>query len=119
MRIAPALLVAPALVPLARRPRLALTREAALFGSPLVLGFLTLAGIVLVADWPSFLPRYVNPEFVLLAMFSAWAWLELRARPRTIAAAAALASLFCAAVWVYMAGAYYFTNIGGSLGIHA
>ena len=119
VRIAPALLALAALVPVVRRPQLALTREATLFAVPLVLGVLMLAGIVLVADWPSFLPRYVNPEFVLIALFAAWAWLEQRARPRTIARAAALASLFCAAIWVYMAGAYYFTNIGGSLGIHA
>ena len=25
----------------------------------------------------------------------------------------------CGAVWVYMAGAYYFTNVGAALGIHA
>ena len=119
LRLVPALLLAAALVPLLRRPRLARSRAAALFASPLVLGFLTLAGIVLFADWPSFLPRYVNTEFVLLALFAAWAWFELRARPGAILATAAAATALSGAVWVYMAGAFYFTNIGASLGIHA
>ena len=119
LRLVPALLLAAALVPLVRRPRLARSRATALFASPLVLGFLTLAGIVLFADWPSFLPRYLNAEFVLLALFAAWAWVELRARPGVILATAAAATALSAAVWVYMAGAFYFTNVGASLGIHA
>ena len=119
LRVLPALLLAAALIPLLRRPRLARTPAAALLVSPLALGFLTMAGIVLFADWPSFLPRYVNAEFVLLALFAAWAWLESHARPHAILAAAGAASLLSAAVWVYMAGAFYFTNIGASLGIHA
>jgi len=119
LRVVPALLLLAALIPLLRRPRLVRSLPAGLLASPLALGFLMLAGIVLFADWPSFLPRYVNAEFILLAMFAAWAWLELEARARTIAAAATAASLLSAAVWVYMAGAYYFTNVGASLGIHA
>lgn len=119
LRVVPALLLLIALIPLLRRPRLLRSLPTGLLASPLALGFLMLAGIVLFADWPSFLPRYVNAEFVLLAMFAAWAWIELEARPRTIVAAATAASLLSAAVWVYMAGSYYFTNIGGSLGIHA
>ncbi len=119
LRVAPALLAAAALAPLARRPRLAVTRQAALLAAPLALGFLTLVAIVLAADWPSFLPRYVNPEFVLLAVFAGWAWLAAGARPRAVAAGAVLASALPAAVWVWMAGAFYFTNVGRALGIHA
>ena len=119
LRVVPALLLLAALIPLLRRPRLLRSLPTGLLASPLGLGFLMLAGIVLFAHWPSFLPRYLNAEFVLLAMFAAWAWLELEAPPRTMVAAATAASLLSAAVWVYMAGAYYFTNVGGSLGIHA
>jgi hypothetical protein len=32
---------------------------------------------------------------------------------------AALSSFVVALIWVYMAGAYYFTNVGATLGIHA
>lgn len=31
---------------------------------------------------------------------------------------AALPSFVVALIWIYMAGAYYFTNVGATLGIH-
>lgn len=117
--IVPALLVAGALIPVAIRPRLLRSRAAALLAAPLPLGVLTLAGIVVFADWPSFMPRYVNPTMPLLALFAVWAWLALRRRPAVLLGLVTLSSALTAFVWVYMAGAYYFTHIGAALGIHA
>jgi hypothetical protein len=116
----PALLVVVAALPVVRRPRLLLSRTAALLGAPFVLGLATLAGIVLLADWPSsFLPRFLNPMLGPLALFAAWAWLSTDIPERRVLAVAATISITAAFVWVYMAGAYYFTNVGASLGIHA
>jgi hypothetical protein len=117
--LVPAVLLAGALVPALRRPRLLRSRAAALLGSPLPLGVITLAGIVVIVDWPSFLPRYVNPALPLLALFAAWAWQGTRRWPGAVLATVAGSTVLTGAVWVYMAGAYYFTNIGAALGIHA
>jgi hypothetical protein len=70
-------------------------------------------------DWPSFLPRYINPTLPLLALFAAWAWQATRRRPGAALAIVAASSALTGAVWFYMAGAYYFTNVGAALGIHA
>jgi len=115
----PAALLGGLLALAALRPALLRSRAAALLGAPLPLGILALAGIVIVEDWPSFLPRYVNPAIVLLALFLAWAWLAADRAPRVLVAGAAVASALTAFVWVYMAAAFYFTHIGASLGIHA
>jgi hypothetical protein len=117
--LVPALLLAGALIPALRRPRLLYSRAAALLASPLPLGLITLAGIVVLVDWPSFLPRYVNPTLPLLALFAAWAWQSTRWRPGALLAIVAASSALTGAIWVYMAGAYYFTNVGAALGIHA
>ena len=117
--IVPALVVAGALIPLAIRPRLLRSRAAALLAAPLPLGILTLAGVVVFAAWPSFMPRYVNPTMPLLALFAVWAWLALRWRPAVLLGLVTLCSALTTFVWVYMAGAYYFTHIGAALGIHA
>ena len=117
--LVPALLLAGALLPLARSPRMLRSRAAALLAAPLALGLITLAGIVVLADWPSFLPRYINPTLPLLALFMAWGWQTARRRPGPLLALVAASSALTAFVWVFMAGAYYFTNIGASLGIHA
>ena len=115
----PAALLGGLLALAALRPALLRSRAAALLAAPLPLGILALAGIVIVEDWPSFLPRYVNPAIVLLALFLAWAWLAADRAPRVLVAGAAVASALTAFVWVYMAAAFYFTHIGASLGIHA
>jgi 4-amino-4-deoxy-L-arabinose transferase-like glycosyltransferase len=115
----PALLLAGAVIPVLRRPRLLRSRAAALLASPLALGLITLAGIVVFVDWPSFLPRYINPTLPLLALFAAWAWQATRRRPGAALAIVAGSSALTGAVWFYMAGAYYFTNVGAALGIHA
>ena len=115
----PALLLAGALIPVLRRPALLRSRAAALLGSPLPLGVITLAGIVVFVDWPSFLPRYINASLPLLALFAAWAWQTTRRRPGTLLAIVATSSALTGLVWFYMAGGYYFTNVGAALGIHA
>ncbi len=117
--LVPAVTLAGAVTALAIRPRLLRSRASALLAAPLPLGILTLAGIVVFADWPSFTPRYVNPTMPLLALFAVWAWIELRRRTRVLTAIVTAASAATVFVWIYMAGAYYFTHAGSSLGIHA
>ncbi len=117
--LVPATLLAGALIPLALRPKLLRSRAAALLAAPLPLGVLMLAAIVVLADWPSFMPRYVNPAMPLLALFAVWAWQAMRRGSGPLLALVAGCSALSAFVWVYMAGAYYFTNVGATLGIHA
>jgi 4-amino-4-deoxy-L-arabinose transferase-like glycosyltransferase len=117
--LVPALLLAGALWPLLRSPRMLRSRAAALLGSPLALGLITLACLLVFDDWPSYLPRYLNPTLPLLALFVAWGWQAARRRPGPLLALVGACSALSAFVWVFMAGAYYFTNIGAALGIHA
>jgi 4-amino-4-deoxy-L-arabinose transferase-like glycosyltransferase len=109
-----------ALVALIARPRLLWSRAGALLASPLVLGMGTLVAIVVIADWPSsFLPRFLNPMLAPFALFAAWAWTTEDRRRNWVLAAAAVLTVAAAFVWVYNGGAYYFTNVGAQLGIHA
>lgn len=39
--------------------------------------------------------------------------------PRALLALGTVSSAVAALAWIYMAGAYYFTHVGTSLGIHA
>lgn len=120
LRALPALIVLVVALPVIRRSRLLLSRAAGLLAGPFALGLATLVGIVLVADWPSsFLPRFLNPVLSPLALFGAWACLSTDVPERRVITAAAAISSIGALVWVYMAGAYYFTSVGASLGIHA
>ncbi len=116
----PLALVMIAAMAVARRPRLLRSRVAGLLGSPLLLGVATLIAIVLLQEWPAALfPRYVYPMLAPFALFSAWAWLNSGFGRRWLAAFVVAASLVASVGWVYMAGAYYFTHVGASLGIHA
>jgi hypothetical protein len=45
--------------------------------------------------------------------------MHARMGARSLLTLSAASSLVAALAWVYMAGAYYFTHIGASLGIHA
>lgn len=115
----PALLLIGAL-PAVRHPRLLRTQAGELLPAPLLLGLATLVGIVLLAEWPAALfPRYVNPMIPLFALFAAWAWRQTGMGEKSLLRIAALSSFVVALIWVYMAGAYYFTNVGAMLGIHA
>ncbi|MGH2851309.1 MAG: hypothetical protein ACRDLP_11900 [Solirubrobacteraceae bacterium] len=119
LRLLPAALIVAAVVPAIRRPRLLGSPAAAILASPLPLGVLTMVAIVLFADWPSFLPRYLNTTLPLFALFAAWGWLRPRPRAGAVLALAGVASLVAAFTWVYMAGADYFTHVVSALGIQA
>lgn len=103
-----------------RRPRLVRSRAGILLAGPLLLGFATLAAIVLLAGWQSsFMPRFLNPMLPLFALFVAWSWTRLKTGTQAVLGLASVSTVATSAVWVYMAGAYYFTNVGATLGIHA
>jgi hypothetical protein len=86
----------------------------------LLLGFATLAGIVLLDGWQSsFMPRFLSPMLPLFALFVAWSWTRLKMGTQTMLGLASLSTIAVSAVWVYMAAAYYFTNVGATFGIHA
>jgi hypothetical protein len=116
----PTLLLLIAALPVMRHPRLLRSRAAGLLAAPLPLGIATLVAIALLAEWPaSLFPRYVNPMLPPFALFAAWAWTRARMGRKSLLRLAALSSLAVSLIWVYTAGAYYFTNVGARLGIHA
>ncbi len=116
----PALLLLTVVVAALRHPGLMRSRAAGLLASPLLLILATLVAIVLLDEWPAALfPRYTNPMIPLFALFVAWAWMQLRMGPRALLALGTASSVVAALAWIYMAGAYYFTHAGASLGIHA
>jgi hypothetical protein len=115
----PALILMSAL-PVLRQPRLLRSPAAALLGGPLLLGFATLVGIVLIEGWQSsFLPRFLNPMIPIFALFAAWSWLRVGSGQRSLLGLATVMSVAVGLIWVYMAGAYYFTHVGAMFGIHA
>lgn len=100
--------------------RVQTSRAGILLAGPLLLGFATLVAIVLHAGWQSsFMPRFLNPMLPLFALFVAWSWTRPKTGTRTMLGLASVSTMATSAVWVYMAGAYYFTNVGATLGIHA
>jgi hypothetical protein len=116
----PALLVLITILLLATHPQLLGSRAAALLAAPVALELVLLAAILVAAQWPfSFQPRFLHSMLPLLALFAAWAWAQARLRPGSLLAVAGAASFLAAITWIYMAGAYYFTNVGAALGIHA
>lgn len=86
-------------------------RRVLFFAAPVVVGWLMMVGIMLRADWPSFNLRYLYPVLPALAV-AACSRLDARAW-RGLAACAVLLG----ALWVDMAGAFYFTDLGDRLGI--
>jgi hypothetical protein len=116
----PALLLLIAALPIMQHPRLLRSHTAGLLAAPLPLGLATLVGIALLAEWPaSLFPRYVNPMLPLFALFGAWAWTQARIGQKSLFWLVSLSALMVSLAWIYMGGAYYFTNVGASLGIHA
>jgi hypothetical protein len=109
-----------AALPATWRLSLLRTQAAGLLAAPLLLGVATLIGIVLLAAWPAALfPRYLNPMVAPFALFAALAWRQTRMREGSLLGLATLSSSVAGLIWFYMAGAYYFTNVGATLGIHA
>lgn len=104
-----ALLAAGWLVGLARRA----SRWLVLFaGAPLACGLLVLATAMVTSDWPTLTGRYLYAAVPALAVA-----LAAVAPPRLAWGAICGAFLVVAVLWVDMAGAFYFTNVGDALGI--
>jgi hypothetical protein len=102
------------------KPRLAGSRAGILLAGPLLLGFATLVAIVLLAGWQSsFVPRFLYPMLPLFALFVGWSWRRAKTGTGGVLGVAVGSTAVAGAVWMYMAGAYYFTNVGAMLGIHA
>ena len=85
------------------------------FAVPVVCGYATLVVTMLAAQWPSFNLRYLYPVLPALAVAvgsafavrgTRWAWRGL-----------VVCAVLLAAVWIDMAGAFYFTDVGDTLGI--
>jgi hypothetical protein len=78
-------------------------------------GYLMLVVTLLSANWPSFNLRYLYPMLPALAAAVAAA---VPPRGERLAwAVVAGCCLLLAAVWIDMAGAFYFTDAGDTLGI--
>jgi hypothetical protein len=107
-------------LPIVRAPRLLGTLNARLLAAPLLLGLATLIAIAVLDEWPAALfPRYLYPMLPLFALFAGWAWTQAGIKLSTPLMPAALCACGASFIWVYMAAAYYFTNVGAVLGIHA
>lgn len=114
LRVLPVAIAAGAAAAVVLRPR-AGWRRALVLGLPLPGGVALPVVTLLAAHWDSFFARYLTPAFVAGAVLAAAG----RAPARRIGAAAAVASAVVAVAWVVMCGAYFFTNAGAGLGIHA
>jgi 4-amino-4-deoxy-L-arabinose transferase-like glycosyltransferase len=81
-------------------------------GAPVLTGYAVMVGILLGENWPSFNLRYLYAALPGLAIAIAAA-LPARRAWWVVGASAALV----AALWVDMAGAFYFKDVGDALGI--
>ena len=116
VRVATALVVAalvvPAVVLAITSPR---RRVIWFFALPVLTGYAMLVLTLLSANWPSFNLRYLYP--VLPALAVAVAVAVPRGRERLAWGVVTGCSVLLAAVWIDMAGAFYFTDVGEKLGI--
>ncbi len=108
------LLIAVAIALLVSGPR-ATRRQVAFFALPLVAGLALQTWILLVSSWDIFLLRYLQPALPALAIAVAAAL--ARRRPGWLRAGVLVVAVITAAIWVDMAGAYLFTDVGDRLGI--
>ena len=85
------------------------------FALPVATGYAMLVLTLLSANWPSFNLRYLYPLLPALAV----AIVVAVPRGRELLAWGVVAgcSVLLAAVWIDMAGAFYFTDVGAKLGI--
>jgi 4-amino-4-deoxy-L-arabinose transferase-like glycosyltransferase len=84
------------------------------FGLPVVCAYAVLLAVILAANWPILSPRYIYPVLPALALAVAAGFAD---RARAAWWAIAGCSALTAILWVDMAGAFYFTDIGEKLGI--
>jgi hypothetical protein len=116
VRVATALLAAALVVPAVvlgvASPR---RRVIWFFALPVATGYAMLVVTLLSANWPSFNLRYLYPLLPALAVAVAVA--VPRGRERLAWGVVAGCSVLLAAVWIDMAGAFYFTEVGAKLGI--
>ena len=85
------------------------------FALPVVAGYATLVITMLAGNWPSFNLRYLYPVLPALAVGVASAFAVRGTRYAWGVLAGC--SLLLAALWIDMAGAFYFVDIGDKLGI--
>jgi 4-amino-4-deoxy-L-arabinose transferase-like glycosyltransferase len=116
LRVIPIALVLLAIAAFIRGRRLVLPRAGVLLASPFVTALVALGAGVVIVQWPTLFPRYLAPEFVVLGLLAGSRLSTARSRVVTLTIAAAM-TLAVAGVWVYMAGAYWYPNVGRSLGI--
>jgi len=116
VRVATALLMAALVVPAVvlgiASPR---RRVIWFFALPVATGYAMLVLTLLSANWPSFNLRYLYPLLPALAVAVVVA--VPRGRERFAWGVVAGCSVLLAAVWIDMAGAFYFTDVGAKLGI--
>jgi hypothetical protein len=91
-------------------------RATVVLALPLVAGLLGLVVEYEAGGEDHLLGRYLYPAVIPFALFGATAW-ALAARPRVVVAWAAGSSLVAAGLWVHLAAAYYFTQLGAKLGL--
>lgn len=118
LRLLPLLLLLALAVPMARRSALPDRRMALVLGVPIALAVATAALTLLAADWDIFLPRYLYSTLPAFSLLAAWAVSRngRSERPALLLVAGGTAVIL--ALWVFVIGAYYFTDAGSSLGIH-
>lgn len=61
----------------------------------------------------------VLTQLTLFALFTAWAWRQIGMGEKSLLGIATLSTSVVALIWLYLAGAHYFTNVGAAFGIHA
>ena len=117
MRLLPILLLLALAIPLVRRSARPGLRVALVLGAPIALAVATLTLTLLAAHWDIFFPRYLYSTLPALALIAGWAVSRGGSeRSGLVVAAGSTAVIF--ALWVFVFGAYYFTDVGSSLGIH-
>jgi hypothetical protein len=91
-------------------------RAAVVLGLPLLAGVLGLVLEYETGGEDHLLGRYLYPAVVLFALYGATAWIVAR-RERWAVAWAGATSLVAAGLWVHLAAAYYFVDLGQRLGL--
>jgi 4-amino-4-deoxy-L-arabinose transferase-like glycosyltransferase len=91
-------------------------RELLLLGAPFLLALTMMAATLVLSDWDIFFTRYLYPTLPGVALMAGWAVHRLHRSPLAVAYAA-LMFVIPAGAWIYLAGRYYFTDVGAALGI--